>query len=799
MEEYENKIHKIDRLDDTRSEYSIESNSEFGLQKYQNKILDTKIIHTKSSESSSDSKNNLNTIEFESIVNNKVTSYFNIEKLSSLSFNDIYEILLSVSYLIFVDNKKLTNKKKCFFKKSLLNTEFPGCTFFPYELADNIKKNIIILNTNILKDSTKIYGINFDDNMIMKNCLYRKMEIIDTIIFIPIDKYNIKLTEYKIRGFCQIAEELGAKCIDITFKSNNIKKIDTKIGSDIEIIAMNLGLSINKSINSNENYQYSLTYPYTNIQLNEYTIKSKIKNKKFIISETVYNSNLELQYLLYSRCKYQINKYSTTFAIDNTNIIDYNILIKLKSHGIKIGLNYMNNKMNTNYISVVTNVLFSSSDEIKDIICGNNVSLNEIGFNILINSIKKSDDFTINGIYKIMVFIDHYIETILKNKSSYKIINNIMKKIKSVLTLSEYAELLCNHFSPSSQWIHLKNFIDILSNKTPCYDKLGYIIIICHTNITNDDKIDLMIRYIQQKCIELKIEDKFWHMLQPFNIRLKNELKNKILYNYNFIQYYNWYNLNIFIESIKSYTINFTTMDDNSHLLALIQNMNSGYKYWEFYTNVVPFIVRHAHKLILKDDMNLINIFEKSLTIESFITSKIMSSDNLTEYIEKKINRIKNVFNFINSIENITTKKLYDLIKQNDYVNKKIHKILGHKIENLKEWIDLPNDTIYSVVNKIICYNEKLNINNIPSNYLGYMLVYNNYINGVKSKEFESIKQFITYHISDKSVLELVLKHINFDHFNNNCSSYYDLFIYLKTIMEDNKIDISNIVTDFII
>ena len=61
------------------------------------------------------------------------------------------------------------------------------------------------------------------------------MEIIDMIIFIPIEKYNIKQTEYKIRGFCQIVEELGAKLINITFKKNNMvevkKSLDLKTDS----------------------------------------------------------------------------------------------------------------------------------------------------------------------------------------------------------------------------------------------------------------------------------------------------------------------------------------------------------------------------------------------------------------------------------------------------------------------------------------------------------------------------------------------------------------------------------------
>ena len=44
------------------------------------------------------------------------------------------------------------------------------------------------------------------------------MEIMDKMLFVPINRYQIKQTEYKIRGFCQIAEELGANKIEIKFE-----------------------------------------------------------------------------------------------------------------------------------------------------------------------------------------------------------------------------------------------------------------------------------------------------------------------------------------------------------------------------------------------------------------------------------------------------------------------------------------------------------------------------------------------------------------------------------------------------
>ena len=145
----------------------------------------------------------------------------------------------------------------------------------------------------------------FDEGDIKKNCVYKKMDIMDKMLLVPINRYQIKQTEYKIRGFCQIAEELGANKIEIDFERNssltNNKKIDINLDTQINLFAGELGLVSNNSNKNNENQSYVLEYPSINtILLNEKSLLKKIRKKKFIISENMYNSNLELQYLVHS-------------------------------------------------------------------------------------------------------------------------------------------------------------------------------------------------------------------------------------------------------------------------------------------------------------------------------------------------------------------------------------------------------------------------------------------------------------------------------------------------------------------
>ena len=60
------------------------------------------------------------------------------------------------------------------------------------------------------------------------------MEIMDKMLFVPINRYQIKQTEYKIRGFCQIAEELGANKIEIDFERNSSLSVNKKL--DVNLI-----------------------------------------------------------------------------------------------------------------------------------------------------------------------------------------------------------------------------------------------------------------------------------------------------------------------------------------------------------------------------------------------------------------------------------------------------------------------------------------------------------------------------------------------------------------------------------
>jgi hypothetical protein len=798
-----------------------------------------KILNSKYDSSSESIKKYIDDMSFDSLNLKNNTAFYTKDAISEMKFSDIYNIFLISTYVIFVDNKKLIKKNTIFCKKlfknrvHLIDTEFPGCTFLPFEAKNMIIKNLNKLNNSVfnselngttlyINKDNMCYGIMFNEGEIIKNCLYKKMEITDTIMFIPIELYNLKQTEYKLRGFCQIVEELGAKKIEIIFKNsdNKILNLEHKIniGDEIEFIAGNLGLT---TINKNEetlNYCYDLTYPTNStILLNEKIIKNKIKKKKFIVSDSIFKSTLELQYLVNSRCRHLIDKYSTIFTFDNNNVIDKSMYIKLKSHGIEASASMKILNSSKSNINIITNVSFVSLEECHNLINGMNVSLDEVGFNHIVEAIKYNiDNFEKVGIYKIMNFINVYINHVLKynNPKHYDEIHKVMNRIKKEITIEEYASLLCNYFNANSQWIHFTNFIDLLGKKTNSYDKLGYIIMTVYTNNTHNashsnndiqsinNTMCIIIKFIQQTCIKNNIEDKFWKMLQPHNQSLKYDLENKLLNEYDFINNNSWYNMNMLIQCIKNYTTTFSNNNDEK-LNQLITNMEVGYKYYEYYTNIIPFINQYTKNLYYNtnDETYLSPIFEKSINIDSFLVSKINNMCDLKQFIEKKINRIKEALDIKNKMTfpiNIINESDLSIFGQkfeaNNYINKKLQYIIKKRtFNNMKKLLNkIDNNMITEQIaldftTKIFTYNEKLDIKTLPKNYIGYDLLLDNYNSGIQEEEFKkSIVPFICSHYKILEEVNHIKQHLHMNDFNVFGTSYYEIIQFVNRILEES-------------
>ena len=129
----------IDYTTDTSDEDNIELNNVYkGLSKH-------KVVNTKYDDSSESIKKYIDEISFESLTLKNTTAFYTKDNISNMKFSEIYNIFFLSTYIIFVDNNKLVKPhNNCFKfcsrnKVHLIDTEFPGCTFLPFEA-----KNMII-------------------------------------------------------------------------------------------------------------------------------------------------------------------------------------------------------------------------------------------------------------------------------------------------------------------------------------------------------------------------------------------------------------------------------------------------------------------------------------------------------------------------------------------------------------------------------------------------------------------------------------------------------------------------------
>ena len=220
----------------------------------------------------------------------------------SMSSETLYNYLISSYTIIFLENDKIRKMKKnktnfCNFSRKPNFSE--GCTVFPIELKNRIIDYIAKLNKLIkfyydknlrIKDSNgnDCYSICFEQGDIINKKLYKKIVVSNKILYCPSELYQLKMTEYKIRGFCQIMEEMGAELIDIKFVNNNEttteKNIKVNTNTGMSAFAGSLGFVSTDQKKSNDEMSYQLNYNNNNaIILDIKKIENNIKRKKYIV------------------------------------------------------------------------------------------------------------------------------------------------------------------------------------------------------------------------------------------------------------------------------------------------------------------------------------------------------------------------------------------------------------------------------------------------------------------------------------------------------------------------------------
>ena len=353
-------------------------------------------------------------------------------------YNSDYALFLSGTFTNnFICKKKalynlFTTNNIAYLNHNEKNNIITMIKIYNYKITDN-KYKIIEKTDDMMKQSIQLYihkPIFFYNNTIDADVLYKKISFAKKEIFIPFDLYVIKKMEYKIKNFCQITEKLGVEKIKITYDSNFIDKKILKM--NIKSCEIESGGEKSSSEEKSDELSITLIYPKKNqnyaINLNKYDLKKQIMEENtFLISNEEYMADIDLQYLLDSRCDNFITNYNTTFKISRINEFETSLFTKMNEYGLEIA----NNSNISQFIEIAISIKFINVYDNVSIIDGTNINPEKYGFinlcNFIKEEIKKDEDKQeimqdMRPYRKIKSFLNIHIKAIQK-----KIINTSLK------------------------------------------------------------------------------------------------------------------------------------------------------------------------------------------------------------------------------------------------------------------------------------------------------------------------------------------------------------------------------------
>ena len=463
------------------------------------------------------------------LTNNTIN--FPEQELNKLLFSlsDILNIfkLFYSDYTIFLNNKFFSTSKYYYnFKKNLLEYfNKYNIVYFNYSeknkiinlinLFNNfiknstqIDQNKLILqllkidedNTNFFYNTKKLKQIFFSENIIEPSVLYKKIQFSNQEIYTPFSNYIIKKMEYKLRTFCQIAEKLGAEKIIIEYYSSTTD--DKELNLSLDIFSASVGTNIINKNSENETIKIIFEYPnnHSDINLNKfYIINSILNENEFLISKDEFESDLELKFLIDTRCINFIQKYHTNFIINHINKIEQKIFLKAQNYGLNIG----NMNLKNNFIKISITIDFIQIQNNIDIIDGTNIHILREGFTHLSNIIKKDKDYS-----KLLRFLYSHLTAIEKRWVSLNYVFDNIDKINNIYNdivnlnfkESEMCSIIEKYFNNNLTWDNFKKFRDIILKGSDYNLEKIYFVTFQYHDIINNKK---HIMYDIEKYIEI--------------------------------------------------------------------------------------------------------------------------------------------------------------------------------------------------------------------------------------------------------------------------------------------------------
>jgi hypothetical protein len=540
-------------------------------------------------------------------------------KRDLLSYYDKYEIV----YLKYSDKNKIINIIQLFnifIKKS------------PKEVKDIFYKEVIQedkLRFLVLK---KMKELHFYENSIEPGVFYKKILLSNQELFIPFNNYVLKKMEFKLRTFCQISEKLGAEKIVIQYNQGSNSKYNIDVS--LNMLQNMIGSSVSNVRENNNSIEIIFEYPSKNhvdINLNKfYIIHSILMESEFLIAKEEYESDLELQFLIDTRCINFIHKYHTNFIINQMTNLENKIFAKSSSYG----LNLEYNNYSKEDIRISVSVEFMSLHNKFDMIDGTNIYTLREGFVYLANIVRQEGSY-----YKLVEFLKSHLVAIENGWISlpykYNYINDISKIYYHIVQLNmdkeEMEKIMKNYFCKNMSWEEFIKFRDLLLKGSDANNEKIYFITFQYHDI-------LMYKNYLLKNISKIIDSEY-------NLFLNKNEEN--------------------VFSIDDIMIDMNNLDTTNNNYNTVERI--------FYKDNFEYFQKNADKI----KHLIFNFFKKSFyirhglseNIDNFVLMKNTINDIIDYYF---INDIKNLKNDIEtyilddkSVENIDIKGIISEIINN--------------------------------------------------------------------------------------------------------------------------------------
>ncbi len=590
--------------------------------------------------------------------------------MKSININDVKKNLINLldaEYVIFPTNFFFhrLNPSISFFEKTKI-------TYLNYYIRYEILSKINIIN-KIIKSEDKKYdkikdkikkelGIEklkllyFLENIIEPNTLYKKIKFSTEEVFLSFETYSVKRIEYKLKTLCQLMEKMGAISVTIDYLKNN--KNNSSYGGGLKATPININLSGQQKNESKTKFNMTCNYDvenqFNNINLNIYELNKMIEKEDiFFISKDQFSADIDLKFIINSRCVNLVKDYETVLVFEYANVFERQVISKARKFGFQLNYSFELNQTE----SLEIKVKFINPYDRINCITGSNISPFIEGFLQLANLIKQEALGKNYNISDANIRPYGYKEEIKINDEKNGLTINYNKQ--------EINEPENNNINT---YLKINNFIE---SHMKLYNEKKKLL-----EVTFNHNIDLIKTY--NHIINLNFSNKeisllFYRFFKD-NLTIKNlESFRKILLKptenfYDYLIKNNYFN----IKSLNEKGYNFF-----SHMI----NNTSNYSIKMKEIDKLIF-TSHQYHLILENRLKIMNMLDNGLEkIKNKLVKKI---DNYKYLLTYQSHKYQEMFKLIDSIKKNSNSK-YLLYSCKNKKIKKLKKEYNINYDELKE------------------------------------------------------------------------------------------------------------------